>query len=134
MVATKACPIVFSDPTHSRILVFKHPVAGIQLVKGTIEVGEQPAAAALRELCEESGIYDATVTRDLGTWVAGFEAQVWSFHLCSSPTTLPESWVHHTNDDGGLDLMFYWHPVDQKPNQEWHSLFQRALQYVLDHL
>jgi 8-oxo-dGTP pyrophosphatase MutT (NUDIX family) len=131
MVPTKVCPIVFSDTSLSRILVFRHPVAGVQLVKGTIEAGEQPATAALRELCEESGICDAIVDRDLGIWASGFEEQIWSFHVCSTRQTLPESWIHHTEDDGGLNLAFYWHIVDEKP-QDCHPVFQRALRYVVD--
>jgi 8-oxo-dGTP pyrophosphatase MutT (NUDIX family) len=131
MVPNKACPVVFRDPALSRILIFRHPRAGIQLVKGNIEPEEQPAGAALRELCEESGICDARVERDLGLWVSGFENQVWSLHLCSTPRALPESWIHHSEDDGGLDLTFYWHSVDQPPSDEWHPVFQRALLHIL---
>jgi 8-oxo-dGTP pyrophosphatase MutT (NUDIX family) len=126
--------MLFRDSSLSRILVFRHPSAGIQLVKGTIEPGEDPAAAAVRELCEESGICDATVERDLGVWVSGFEDQIWSLHLCSTPTPLASSWVHHTDDDGGLDLMFYWHPLNRAPDHQWHPLFQRALLHVLHRL
>jgi 8-oxo-dGTP pyrophosphatase MutT (NUDIX family) len=76
MAPNKACPILFRDPGFSRILVFKHPSTGVQLVKGTIESGEPPADAALRELREEAGISNAKVDRDLGTWVSGFENQI----------------------------------------------------------
>ena len=131
MVPNKACPIVFRDRSLSEILVFRHPHAGIQIVKGTIELGEHPAQAALRELCEESGICDARVDRDLGLWLPNFEDQVWSLHLCSTPRLLPRSWVHHTKDGGGLDLTFYWHSVDQTPEDTWHPLFRRAFQHVL---
>jgi 8-oxo-dGTP pyrophosphatase MutT (NUDIX family) len=131
MVPTKSCPVVFRDSTLSRILVFKHPRAGIQLVKGTIEAGETPAIAALRELHEESGIFNAVVDRDLGLWISGFEGRIWSFQLCSTSQALPESWVHHTEDDGGLDLKFYWHPINQIPQQDCHPVFQRALRHIL---
>jgi 8-oxo-dGTP pyrophosphatase MutT (NUDIX family) len=43
----------------------------VQLVKGTIESGETPAEAALRELSEEAGIDDASIVSDLGCWNAG---------------------------------------------------------------
>ncbi len=36
--------------------MFRHPLAGIQLVKGTVEPSENPADAARRELFEESGL------------------------------------------------------------------------------
>src|SRR5215467_1477521 len=125
MVPTKACAVLFSDATYSRILVFRHPHAGIQLVKGTIEAGETPEHAALRELEEESGICDATVDRDLGLWDAGFEGQIWSLQLCSTRRRLHGSWVHFTNDDGGLNLTFFWHPVVESTNDDWHPLYQR---------
>jgi 8-oxo-dGTP pyrophosphatase MutT (NUDIX family) len=134
MVPTKACPVLFSDSTFSKILVFRHPRAGVQLVKGGIESGETPAAAALRELREESGICDAKVKRDLGVWAAGIESQIWSFHLCSTPRTLPSTWIHHADDDGGLDLNFYWHVVNEQLPHDSNLVFQRAIRYVLDSL
>ena len=36
--------------------MFRHPLAGIQLVKGTVEPSESPEDAARRELFEESGL------------------------------------------------------------------------------
>jgi len=48
-LAHKACPVVFRDPSMQQILAFEHPSAGLQLVKGGIEPGENPRAAALRE-------------------------------------------------------------------------------------
>ncbi|MGK9264493.1 NUDIX domain-containing protein [Sinorhizobium meliloti] len=38
------------------VLAFRHPSAGNQFVKGTIQQGEQPRDAAKRELLEESGL------------------------------------------------------------------------------
>src|SRR5215472_11631901 len=122
MIPTKACPVVFRDSTASRILVFRHPSAGIQLVKGTIEPGESPSDAALRELHEEAGIADATVCRDLGLWDAGFDGQVWSLQLCATLTALPECWSHHCPDDGGMELYFFWHDLHADPSEEWHPL------------
>src|SRR5690349_18775129 len=128
ILPNKACPVVFrNDAVSSRILVFRHPSAGIQLVKGTIEPGEDPGKAAVRELCEESGICDARVERNLGLWISGIEDRVWALQVCSTRRILPESWMHHTLDGGGLDLTFYWHPIEQAPDRNWHPLFQRAL-------
>ncbi|HUS27505.1 MAG TPA: NUDIX domain-containing protein, partial [Kofleriaceae bacterium] len=45
------------------LLLFEHPLAGVQLPAGSIEDGEEPIAAALREVAEEtgvSGLRDAT--------------------------------------------------------------------------
>ena len=56
-IVQKVCPIVSrcSNAT-PEILMFRHPLAGIQLVKGTVEPSENPADAARRELFEESGL------------------------------------------------------------------------------
>ena len=66
--ADKACPVMFRDASMQQILAFEHPEAGLQLVKGRIEPGENARAAALRELAEESGIVDTAIATDLGTW------------------------------------------------------------------
>ena len=52
-----------------RLLVFRHvdfPAAGIQIPGGTIEYGESPEAAALREAGEETGLQDLVVNGYLG--------------------------------------------------------------------
>jgi 8-oxo-dGTP pyrophosphatase MutT (NUDIX family) len=47
------------------LLLFKHPTAGYQLPAGTVEAGEQPESAVLREVLEETGLA-AKVARKLG--------------------------------------------------------------------
>lgn len=112
------------------ILAFRHPLAGLQLVKGTIEAEESPRAAAIRELAEEAGIAAAEVTSDLGLWESAHQGQVWSFHLCVSGQELPDRWVHRTADDGGHDFGFFWHPLAGPAGTEWHDVFQRALTFI----
>lgn len=48
------------------LLLFEHPTAGIQIPAGTVEAGELPAVAALREAQEETGLTDLTIKRYLG--------------------------------------------------------------------
>jgi 8-oxo-dGTP pyrophosphatase MutT (NUDIX family) len=129
MIPTKACPVL-CDSTASKIMAFRHPSAGIQLVKGSIEPGEHPADAALRELREESGIANAAVCQDLGLWDAQHDGQIWSFQLCSTSQSLPESWNHRCEDDGGLDLHFFWHDLNCEPSEHWHPVFRRALEFI----
>jgi 8-oxo-dGTP pyrophosphatase MutT (NUDIX family) len=54
---SKASPFVVRRTARGlEILAFRHPLAGTQLVKGTIESGETVEAGAVRELEEERGV------------------------------------------------------------------------------
>jgi 8-oxo-dGTP pyrophosphatase MutT (NUDIX family) len=48
------------------LLVFRHPTAGVQLPAGSVEQGESPETAALREVAEETGLADIRVVSNLG--------------------------------------------------------------------
>lgn len=78
----KVCPVVLRKQ-NQELLLFKHPLAGIQLVKGTIETfDESYITAAKRELAEESGITHVISARYLCSWDSGFQNQVWHFVSC----------------------------------------------------
>lgn len=131
MTPNKACPVIFHHSLdRPRILLFQHPLAGVQLVKGTIDQGETPAQAALRELKEESGIDSATVVSDLGCWDAGHLDQVWSFQRCETQAVLPDQWAHETLDDHGHTFSFFWAPLDDLPFAQCHPVFCRALLHL----
>jgi 8-oxo-dGTP pyrophosphatase MutT (NUDIX family) len=51
------------------LLVFAHPSAGVQLPAGSVEPGEEPAVAAVREVVEETGVSDCVVVEHLATTV-----------------------------------------------------------------
>ncbi|MDF4937158.1 NUDIX domain-containing protein, partial [Vibrio parahaemolyticus] len=71
----KVCPVVLRNQ-NQEILLFKHPLAGVQLVKGTVEVfDESYIIAAKRELAEESGIIHVRSARYLCSWDSGFQNQ-----------------------------------------------------------
>ena len=104
----KGCPVVLRVQTEqTQILAFRHPLAGSQIIKGTVEPGEQPAAGALRELAEESGIVHAVVVRKLGERSFDDIAQHWHFYLCQPTQPLPASWSHYTTDGGGHTFEFF---------------------------
>lgn len=48
------------------LLLFRHPYAGIQIPAGTVEAGEKPEAAVLREAAEETGLSAFSACRYLG--------------------------------------------------------------------
>ncbi|WP_444634455.1 NUDIX hydrolase [Cupriavidus oxalaticus] len=130
MKPNKACPIVLRRTQNGlEILAFEHPLAGFQIVKGTIEPGEPPADTAVRELREESGI-TGVATADLGLWESGYEQQVWSIHLCEPMQPLPDTWEHHTADDDGHVFRFFWHPLGEALSDQWHSLYRDALSTI----
>jgi adenylate kinase family enzyme/8-oxo-dGTP pyrophosphatase MutT (NUDIX family) len=121
----KACPVVLRDGEgFPELLVFRHPEAGIQLVKGGVEPGETVEAAAVRELAEESGLLGVS-----GPVIgeAEIEGVNWAFVRCSVPGRLPETWTHRTMDGGGLDFVFPWFPVDRVPGADWWPNQRQAL-------
>ncbi len=59
-----------------RVLLIERSIDGvheIRLPKGHIDPGETPEAAALREVCEETGYCDLRIVADLGWSVTSFE-------------------------------------------------------------
>jgi 8-oxo-dGTP pyrophosphatase MutT (NUDIX family) len=127
----KVCPVVIRKRNGKQeVLVFRHPLAGIQLVKGTVENGEIVQDAALRELAEESGIDKVSAIEFKGVWHVETENQIWHFYFCEVETHLPESWNFFANDDGGLNFEFFWFDLTEKPCNEWHFVYQNALEFI----
>jgi ADP-ribose pyrophosphatase YjhB (NUDIX family) len=89
------------------LLVFRHPVAGVQIPKGSVESGERPEDAVLRELAEESGVTSARILRSIGrheievgagpTETGPLELQVWHTFLLAAGEELPETWSHRVS-------------------------------------
>lgn len=129
MAADKACPVVLRDRETLEILAFEHPLAGLQLVKGSIEPGESTDLAALRELLEEAGI-QAEPGRKLGEWHSLITGHIWAFHECYVAQELPDTRVHFADDDGGHEFRFFWHPLISEPSERWHQIFKDALSFL----
>lgn len=69
LVSQIASKVVAYVTHHRRLLVFTHrdfPEAGVQVPAGTVEPGEAPEAAVLREAREETGLSDLVLVRYLG--------------------------------------------------------------------
>jgi len=113
----------FAYITHNnRLLVFSHPdfpEAGIQVPAGTIEDGEEPGAAALREAFEETGLTNLALGEFLGEQVrdmADFgrdEIHHRHFYHLRCTENPPETWKHgemHPSDGtpGPIVFQFFW--------------------------
>lgn len=130
----KVCPIVSRHlGSRTDVLAFRHPVAGCQFVKGTIEAGEDPAQAALRELYEESGIRASDPMHFIGKPTIGAERQPWYFFACTA-SDLADHWQHWTTDDDGQWFDFFWHPLRQPLDHTWHPIFHEAHRFIAQHL
>lgn len=130
----KACPIILrQQDNHVEILAFTHPLAGKQLVKGTIEAGEEPSAAAQRELREESGLELQTHLHPIGAYPIGSNNHLWHF-FAAHISGLPQAWKYETLDDFGHTFSFFWHPLNEPLDQTWHLIFHEAVGFILPHL
>jgi 8-oxo-dGTP pyrophosphatase MutT (NUDIX family) len=59
--------IVRPSPAGEELLLFRHAHAGIQIPSGTIDPGETPEAAVLREAAEETGLTEFVAIEPLGS-------------------------------------------------------------------
>ena len=102
------------------LLVFRHrdfPDAGLQVPAGTIEEGEDPQDAALREAREESGLTDIRVVGFLGRYLynaaplknEAHDRHVYHLELTGSAE---KAWLHYETNpsDGGppIAFEFFW--------------------------
>ena len=108
------------------LLVFEHrdfplTVTGVQVPAGTIQPGESPRSAALREAIEETGRDDLRVVRKLG--VARYDVrpardEVHRRHIfqlaCGEPVDLDVRWESAEQHDGRQPptlFVCYWIPL-----------------------
>ncbi len=130
----QACPVVLRpDKENSELLVFRHPYAGMQLVKGTIEQGESLEQACERELFEEAGLLGKS-SGFLGVWESGYRGQVWGFSLMELTESPEDRWSHFTGDGGGLIFCFSWENINLELTEGFHPLFQGAIRFIQSQL
>lgn len=109
-----------------RLLVFREPDfpdVPLQVPGGTVEPREEPAAAARRELAEESGITDGIAFSLLGRHsvevakAGGQELHHRSFFHVELNGSYPEIWRHREDkpDGGGDPILFelFWLPMPE---------------------
>ncbi len=130
----------------TRLLLFahpQHPEAGIQVPAGTMAPGEDPAAAVLREVREETGLTALRIDRWLGRQL--FDAHPygrdefhdrWFYHVICDEA--PERWRHWEADpsDGQarrIPFDFFWADLtaDLPPLVAEHDRFIPELRALL---
>jgi 8-oxo-dGTP diphosphatase len=103
----------------NQLLVFlqpQFPSAGLQVPARTVQPGEQPERAVLREVLEETGIADVTLLRHLG--VAQFDARAIGkqqmherhFFLLQAKDAAPERWTRleqHSGKSHPIEFAFF---------------------------
>lgn len=140
----KAVAAVIRDTDRaSELLVFRHPVAGVQIPKGTVEGDETIEAATLRELKEESGLELSIVPNFIGTWeriVGGgpdengpLEINIWHISILKPGFNLPKEWSHHATGspaEEGLIFDFFWEPIDNTLSERLDPLFAPTVDMI----
>lgn len=144
---SKVCACVWRNrPTGPEMLAFAHPTAGNQIVKGTLEPGEDLALALLRELAEESGLQRDQAGEYMGLLHHGgaggiasggtFEHQIWHLFALEAQGTEPEHWQHTavgSLDEEGLEFQFFWQPL-QGPKPGFAPVYLRVMALLEHHL
>ncbi len=112
----------------TRLLVIEYvdrSYAEAQIPGGTIEPGESPQHAALREATEETGLTGLKIVSFLGSFKRDLRPigrnemiTAWYFHL-SADDTAPERWRHAELDPhegtGAVLFELSWVPLDALP-------------------
>jgi len=140
----KAFPLVIRNTgAVTELLIFDHPLTPPQVAKGTIDPGENPLAAAKRELVEESGLSSLPLLGDLGTTIVdshkkaantkfGIERQRWHMFLFEASADVPDRWNQNpvgSEEEERLVFVFRWVPLNDAM-QHLHPHFEPAVEAV----
>ena len=82
---------------------------GLEVPKGSVQPGETPAQAAMREVEEESGLHELALIKELGVTLWQDEEQ--HFFLFKTDQALPDRFEHVvTGQDGDRGIQFSMSP------------------------
>lgn len=104
------------------LLIFEHDITKIhQLVRGTVEEGEDLELAVIREVEEESGLKDVVIEKKLGELIleiksgptrsGPLEKQLHHAFLIKCNENTQDRWTHiaeGSSEEEGLSFHFYW--------------------------
>lgn len=120
------CYVTRSGADGPELLVFRQDdaAAGIQTPGGTIEPGETPLVAALREAAEETGLACLAAQQLLRLELferAGETAQYYHVHIRTTEPTV-QRWSHTVSagtTDAGMVFHFFWMPFAEAGSTVW---------------
>ena len=108
-----------------RLAVFKHrdfPAAGLQVPGGTVDKGESPEVAVVREVQEESGLKNFTSIFHLGTdeFLHSEKSEVHDRHFFALifGGEAPSTFTHQVSagmEDNGLVFIYTWYHLEKVP-------------------
>ncbi|WP_214109241.1 NUDIX hydrolase [Acrocarpospora catenulata] len=122
-VRDKALCYIVQD---GQLLVFRHldysyEEVGIQVPAGTVNPGEDPASAALREAQEETGLTQLTIVRKLGTVdydITPYRPEIQRRHIfqLALHQDTPQRWTSQEDNDGTsqqpIRFECFWIPLE----------------------
>ena len=115
----------------------EHPDAGLQVPGGTVETGETPEEAVIREVYEETNLSDVSIKAQLGYRefdMSPYDMQemqeAWFYHLHCHQAAEDE-WFHEESfgKDGPIPFRLYWAklPYEGPSLIAHHGLFLGSL-------
>jgi 8-oxo-dGTP pyrophosphatase MutT (NUDIX family) len=126
----------FTTPTigpGTDLLLLQHPYASIQLPAGTVEAGETPEQAVLREAYEETGLQPLTILEYLGAKQTSLPADLRLIHqptrVYARPDATSFDWaylrigiqVNLLRKSAGFSQISYEEP-DREPNPQYTTM------------